>query len=249
MEKPSEQKENDILRFNNKKFEPVKKNGLVWMDEQWRREFWKKLISITLVLLSGYIYFLANKYNNIRFADIKPFIFIFPIDNWIPFNRFFAIPYYYWYFYIAITVLTMFFQRNSKNYYKLVFSMSLGVLLSSIIYIVFPTYVPRTELAGNDFLTGMIRRIYSIDPPYNCFPSMHVLYSFICCWYLLLFKRIGWWFDSLNILSFVMITLSTVYTKQHYTPDILGGMAVGALVCIIFTFSKIGQKEKMKIQI
>jgi len=137
----------------------------------------------------------------------------------------------------------MFFQNNSKNYYRLVFSLSLGLLINSIIYVAFPTYVLRPELVGNDFLTGLVRQIYTIDPPYNCFPSMHVLYSFICSWYLLIFKRVGWWFDVFIGLSFVLISLSTVFTKQHYTPDIIGGVVVGATVCCIFTFSKIGRNK------
>ncbi len=211
------------------------------MDETWRREFWKKALSISFVLLAGLAYFLANRFNDFRFIDIKPAILMFSIDQWIPFSRFFILPYYYWYFYIAFTVLAMFFQKDSRNYYRLVLSMFVGVMICSIVYVIYPTYVPRSELVGNDFLTGMIRRIYSIDPPYNCFPSMHVLYAFICCWYLMIFKRIGWWFDTLNILSFVIISLSTVFTKQHYTPDIIGGIAVGAVACCIFTFARTGR--------
>lgn len=215
---------------------------MVWNDERWRKETLKKLLAISLFLIAGYLYYLVNRYNDLRFVDTKPFIFIFPIDRYIQFSRFSAIPYYFWYLLITFTLLIMFFQKDSKYYYKLIFSMFSGVLISCIIYVVFPTYVPRIELNGNDFLTGMIRRIYTIDPPYNCFPSMHILYTFICCWYLAVFRRIGWWFDVLNGLSFVLITLSTVYSKQHYTPDILGGIAVGAAVCVLFTFIKTGNK-------
>ena len=222
-------------------------NERVWMDGGWRKEIIKKALAVVFILLAGLAYFLANRYNNIRFATIKPAILEFPIDQWIPFDRFFILPYYYWYFYIAFTVLILFFQKESKNYYRLIFSMFVGVMICSIIYVAYPTYVPRSELTGNDFLTQMIARIYAIDPPYNCFPSMHVLYAFICCWYLAMFKRIGWWFDTLNLLSFVMISLSTVFTKQHYTPDIVGGIVVGALACCIFTFVKIKRTNGSKL--
>ncbi|MHB1485089.1 MAG: phosphatase PAP2 family protein [Saccharofermentanales bacterium] len=217
---------------------------MVWNDYAWRKELLKKILVVSLFFIAGYLYYLVNLYNDIRFADTKPFIFIFPIDKYIPFSRFSAIPYYYWYLYTAATLLIMFFQRESKSYYRLIFSMFTGVLISCAIYIVFPTYVPRIELTGDDILTNMIRRIYTIDPPYNCFPSMHVLYSFICFWYLAIFRRVGWWFDLLNGMSFILITLSTVYSKQHYTPDILGGIAVGATVCAVFTFVIIRNRKK-----
>jgi membrane-associated phospholipid phosphatase len=208
--------------------------------------FFKKILFLLLIPVSGLAYFVANKVNNLRFVDTKPFIFIFPIDNLISFNKLFIIPYFYWYFYVAATLLILFFHKDSKFFFKQVLSMASGVLLSVVIYLAFPTHVPRSELIGVDILTEMVRNIYQIDPPYNCFPSMHVLYAFICCWYLLIFKRISIWFDILNVASFVIISLSTVYTKQHYTPDILGGVIVGAIFCSIFTFTKVGNAKKVK---
>ncbi len=220
--------------MDEKKFH--KSNKPIWKDEIWRKEAPKKVLTMGLLLIAGFLYFITNHYNDFRFADSKPFIFAFPIDQAIPLTRFFILPYFYWYFVIVFTVLLLFFQKDSRYYYKLVFSMSSGVFLSSIVFFVFPTYLPRPELMGDDFLTGMIRFIYAADPPYNCFPSMHVLYAFVCAWYLAVFKRIGWWFDLINAVGFILICLSTVYTKQHYTPDILGGVVLGAAVCCFYTF-------------
>ncbi len=212
-------------------------------DKIWRKEFFVKAATISLLLIAGCLYYLANNFNAARFVDTKPLIFKFPIDNSIEFNRFFVIAYYFWYIYIAFTVISLFIQKKSAFFYKLIFTMVVSVFFSFIIYVGFPTYVPRETLPGNDLLTNMIRNIYAIDQPFNCFPSMHVFYSFICCWYLLLFRRIGLWFDLLNIFCFVMISLSTVYTKQHYTPDIVGGIVIAAIVCVFFTFTNIGGKK------
>lgn len=210
------------------------------MQQGWRKDWLRKLLTLSLFVIGGYLYYLVNRYNGMRFTQTKPFIFMFPIDRSIPFSRFSAIPYFYWYLYTTITIIVIYFQKQSKYFYKLLYSMFTAVLISCIIYIVFPTYVPRMELTGNDILTGMIRSIYQIDPPYNCFPSMHVFYSFIFCWYLSIYKKHGWLFHTLNILSFILISLSTVYSKQHYTPDILGGIAVAVPVCLFFTFTKAG---------
>lgn len=234
----------DILKFL---FNNGDQGVWFWQDEPWRKEFLRKLITISLALIAGYLYYLANHYNAMRFVDTKPFIFKFPIDDYIKFNNLFVIPYYLWYFYIAFTVIMLFLQKNSSLYFKLIFTMAISVFVSCVFYLGFPTYVPRETLPGNDILTQMIKNIYAIDPPFNCFPSMHVLYAYICCWYLLYFRRIGLWFDILNITVFVLITLSTVYTKQHYTPDILGGVVIAGIFCALFTYSdKIFKTSKIK---
>jgi len=71
----------DRITVSKEKHKAFQKEGMVWMDEGWCKEFWKKLISIVLVLLAGYGYYLVDRYNNMRFAEIKPAIFNFPIDQ------------------------------------------------------------------------------------------------------------------------------------------------------------------------
>jgi len=202
----------------------------------------KQIVFTSLLFIGSISYLFVNRFNAARFIDVKPFIWEFPIDSIIPFNRIFILPYYYWYFYIALTVILLFLNKNVWKYFAFIMSMALGALVCSFIFIIFPTYVPRTELVGSDFLTAMVRQIYAIDLPYNCFPSLHVVYAFICSWYLFLFNSKSKIFSIFIIISFILISLSTVFTKQHYTPDILGGIVVGALVCSIFTFSGISKR-------
>jgi hypothetical protein len=40
---------------------------------------------------------------------------------------------------------------------------------------------PRPEdVAGEGFMVWGLRFLYDADPPYNCFPSLHVAHSFVC---------------------------------------------------------------------
>jgi len=193
--------------------------------------YFKKLFVLFVFLLVTSGYFFVNLYNDFRMAQgLIPTIWAFGIDYYIPFTRFAVIPYISWYVYVTFTVLYLIFSKESKNYFKFIYSMIAGACISYFIFVLFPTHVPRPELMGNDIFTILTASIYNADPPYNCFPSMHVLYAFLC--FIFLHKKfIGRnYLKILNAGIFIIICASTVFTKQHYTPDILGGIVIGLLI-------------------
>lgn len=93
-----------------------------------------------------------------------------------------------------------------------------------------PTHVPRPPVEGDSLAIMGIRLVYASDRPYNGFPSMHVSWTLIACTYLhrLIGRRAV--LKILNWTYLVPACLSTVFTRQHYTPDVLGGLAIGAIV-------------------
>ena len=101
-----------------------------------------------------------------------------------------------------------------------VFTFSLGVL----IFIFFPTYIPQASLPGNDLCTSLLRMLHEKWGRYDDFPSGHIyittlLTLFFCRWV----PRQKW----IWILILVIVSLSTLFTGQHYIADVLGGYAVG----------------------
>ncbi len=129
------------------------------------------------------------------------------------------------------------FSKKSNIYFNFIYSMIAGACISYFIFIIFPTHVPRPELSGNDVFTMLTKSIYDADPPYNCFPSMHVLYAFFCFIFLQKEFRGKNFLKIINIFLFVVICASTVFTKQHYTPDILGGIVIGLLIYYLPNFA------------
>jgi membrane-associated phospholipid phosphatase len=96
---------------------------------------------------------------------------------------------------------------------------SLGVL----IFIFVPTYVSAAYLPGNDIFTTLLRFIHENWGRYDAFPSGHiyittVLALFFGRWY----PRQKW----LWILIVIIVSFSTLFTRQHYILDVLGGYAV-----------------------
>jgi len=90
--------------------------------------------------------------------------------------------------------------------------------------------MPRPDLVGSDFLTSIIRAIYSFDQPYNCFPSIHVLACYI------IMRGIDKCQPGINKLKIsagvisTLIVLSTLFIKQHAIMDVFSAVLIGEVV-------------------
>jgi len=93
-------------------------------------------------------------------------------------------------------------------------------------FIFLPTYVSPGTLHGNDIFTSLLRIIHEDWGRYDAFPSGHI---YITTLLTLFFSR---WYPrqkALWILILVIVSLSTLFTGQHYVLDVLGGYAVGSI--------------------
>lgn len=145
---------------------------------------------------------------------------IIDIDKSIPFIKLFAIPYLMWqpFTFLTLVYLCLYYR---KVYYKVLSNLIIGMIICYIIYYFFETAVPRPELYGNDFLTNLVRFIYSMDQPFNCFPSIHVLGCYT------MIKGVKEISDKISIdkivitLVSIIIILSTQFIKQHVILDLI----------------------------
>ena len=99
------------------------------------------------------------------------------------------------------------------------FTFTFGVL----IFIFFPTYVPAAALPGNDLFTSLLRMLQEKWGRYDAFPSGHI---YITTLLTLFFNR---WYPRQRLawgLILVIVSLSTLFTGQHYIADVLSGYAV-----------------------
>lgn len=117
---------------------------------------------------------------------------------------------------------------DRKQYYVTLSSVILGKLTCFSIYYMWQTTVPRPEVVGTDVFSNLVRYIYSIDQPVNCFPSIHVLTTFVIM--LAAYKRREQHRWEYWILTFFgsLIILSTLLTKQHAFLDAVSGIAVAS---------------------
>lgn len=167
------------------------------------------------------------------------FQLITTIDTNIPFIKEFIIPYILWYPFMFLTLLFL-CLKDLKVYYRTLITLNLSLLSCYLIYYFFQTTVPRPVVYGNDIFSYLTLLIYKFDKPFNCFPSIHVVTSY------LMIKGINSVDCSKKIkhlVAFVSISIivSTLFVKQHVILDVLSAILLGD---IIFDFI-----EKLSVKV
>ncbi|WNB91342.1 phosphatase PAP2 family protein [Bacillus sp. NEB1478] len=157
------------------------------------------------------------------------------VDHKIPFIEIFVVPYLLWYAFIFLMfVYLCVFDR--AIYYKTLLSFCIGMLTCYAVYFFFQTTVPRPDLNGDGIITGMVKYVYGADQPFNCFPSIHVLTSYLM---ILAIRHSKTWTIKkdffVSTISFSII-LSTLFLKQHVVLDAVAGILLGSLLFKLFYY-------------
>ncbi|MDT8718932.1 inositol phosphorylceramide synthase [Clostridium sp. 19966] len=193
-----------------------------WLFKSIKDNF-PKLLLMAGIPVMGAIYGLVNNVN----GGYK--IMITPLDNYIPFVKEFIVFYMLWFPYIFLGMVYI-CSKDAKVYYRTISSLLLGMGISCVIFLVFQTYVPRPTVDGSDIFSKLVMFIYSTDKPYNCFPSLHVLESYVVMRGIHSIsdkdKRVVIASDIIGVL----IILSTQFVKQHVIIDVVGGIYLGEVI-------------------
>mgnify|MGYP000961112352 CR=1 FL=1 len=156
------------------------------------------------------------------------------IDERIVFSPAWIIPYVIWYFFLPSVALTLMF-KDKKQCGITLLTMTLGVLFCYLTYSFFQTQVPRPDVPGADLFSRLVRLIYSIDQPYNAFPSIHVLVTYALMLGTAKAQGINKAAKAAIWVVGWSIILSTVFVKQHVAADILGGIVVAQVLHLLLT--------------
>lgn len=151
------------------------------------------------------------------------------IDRSIPFVRQFVLAYVVWYPMVPLVFLYI-CVKDKENYCRMIISFAFSLIICYIIFFFFQTTVPRPVVTGNDLCSNLVKLIYSIDNPYNCFPSIHVM---VCA---LMIEGIWKTRNKSNVVAVIVtvigisVMLSTVFIKQHVFLDGVSGIMVASIV-------------------
>jgi len=149
------------------------------------------------------------------------------IDDVIPFNEYFIVPYLLWFVFIAAVFLYFFFT-DVPGFYRLALMMFSGMTIFLIISTLYPNGLhlrPAVFIRENGFM-DMVRSLYKTDTPTNVFPSIHVFNSLTACIAIYFNTNlrkhniIRW---SAYILG-ALIILATMFLKQHSVVDVTGAV-------------------------
>jgi membrane-associated phospholipid phosphatase len=128
-------------------------------------------------------------------------------------------------------LLPVFVVRNSFLMRRALLAGITVFVLAYAGFLAYPTMLPRPQLAEGGFFARSLQINYSLDPPYNCFPSLHVAWAFVAA---LTSYRVHRGVGIIALVWAGIISVSTLYTKQHYALDALGGTAIAFVAYVLF---------------
>lgn len=167
------------------------------------------------------------------------------LDDMIPFCEYFIIPYYFWFIYLVWMLVYSFFY-DVDSFKKYMTFIIVSYTITCIIYLIIPTEQnlrPILTQGDNIFKDAVYHLHNTVDNPKNVCPSLHVTGSMAVMFTAWHSKRYSSPLSRcIFIIITVLISLSTVFLKQHSALDIFASL----IMCFIlypFVFKRIPLKH------
>lgn len=154
-----------------------------------------------------------------------------PLDRALPLIPSWALVYGALYLFLILLPILVVRQdaliRRTVHAYLLVW-----ISAYAFFFVLYPTQAPRPEVVPVEgFGAWGLRALYSSDPPYNCFPSLHVAHSFVSAFSS---HRVHGRLGIVAITCAFLVAVSTLVTRQHYILDAIAGIGLAILAWLIF---------------
>lgn len=175
----------------------------------------------------GFVFWFAEQVHQVD-AYFPMYCFL---DDYVPFNEWFVIPYLYWFVFLIGTLVYTFFA-DVPVFKQMMHFVIVTYTSALVIFFLFPNcQLLRPETFERDnMLTRFMAGFYEFDTNTNVFPSLHVVGSMaalFAAWRANGLRTTLW--RTVSVISAVLISVSTVFLKQHSVLDIFGAIPVCAL--------------------
>lgn len=158
------------------------------------------------------------------------------VDDMIPFNELFVIPYFLWFAYVSAVVLYCFF-KNKQEYGRTCVFLFTGMTIFLVISTLWPNghHLRPHVMPRENIFTAMVAHLYRADTPTNLWPSIHV-YNSIGAHLAVIHNpklaenkklRAG------SLMLCVSIILSTMFIKQHSMFDVLTAFIMAGIMYLV----------------
>ena len=214
----------------------------------------KKLITLLKKIpwrgyAAGIFYFVLQRYLYSLGARLcvslgmieKAFVWKVPfIDDAIPLVPVFAVPYLFCFIFWIMGPMAV-SLTGRKNNIRFFLGFTLAYLIGFVFFIYIPTYMDRVKegllIAADQpgIFNTLLRFIYCNDGgpvAYNLFPSYHCLISMYCYLGVRKQEEISKGYRAYSLIMAVLTCLATLFTKQHYIPDVIGGCLI-SVICYV----------------
>ena len=181
------------------------------------------------VLTMGLMIFFVTGYFGVGTSRNLPHAHVLTtgLDERIPFVAS-SVWMYLWVFPCALIPLFVVRCGHLFRLTAIAYAMVIGISL--ICFITFPVTsvglrVPQAKLDVSAFSQWAISRLYSIDPPYNLFPCLHLSVAGVAAFSV---WKVSKPYGCAVFLSVIFAGVSVCTVKQHYLLDVLGGIVLAA---------------------
>ena len=164
-----------------------------------------------------------------------------PLDDKIPFRAGFVYFYVMWFPYLVVPGV-FWLLNEPETFRRYMLSIALGFTFAVIVCVVFPNCqnMRPDPVPGKGLAPAIVRMLYAADTNTNVLPSVHVIGAAVmayACAYSPAVRRHGWMLPCVIVLA-VMITLSTLFIKQHSALDVITAL----IVCVPLWFAVYGKR-------
>lgn len=155
------------------------------------------------------------------------------LDDYIPFNEYFVIPYFLWFLYVTGAIVYFFF-KNKDDYYRLCIFLFTGMTISLLICTLFKNGTDFRPLIdpNKNLCSRLVYQLYQTDTCTNVFPSIHVYNSIGT--HIAIMKSEALKKNKLirtaSFILMVSICMATVFLKQHSIIDVVGAVLLCGMI-------------------
>jgi membrane-associated phospholipid phosphatase len=169
------------------------------------------------------------------------------LDDLIPFNEYFVVPYVLWFVYMFVAFWYFFFT-SKQEFYRMCTFLIAGMTISLLICTFFPNGTDlRVEVdPKQNVFCWLVHFIHRADTATNVFPSIHAynsigVHSAVMNSRSLKNKLIV---RRASFLLMMTICLSTVFLKQHSVVDVLGATILGLFMYSLVYGSEFAENRR-----
>lgn len=156
------------------------------------------------------------------------------LDDKIPFCEWFLIPYLFWFiFLVGMHIYLLLF--DTKAFRRFMYFIYMTYTVTMVIYLIWPTcqQLRPSVFPRDNPLTRFMAWFYRFDTDTNVCPSLHVVGSMavaFAAWDTPRFRKPGW--KAAFMGTALLISISTVFVKQHSILDVFAAMVLCILAYI-----------------
>lgn len=180
-------------------------------------------LPLILVLSSNFIVYYLTLF--LLPENIKRYELALLLDDKIPLIPFFVLIYVLAFVQWAASYV-FHCRDNELTCYQITTAGLIAKFSCLIFFIALPTVITIPEVTGSGFFEWGTRFIHSADRPYNLFPSIHCLESWLCFRGAMMLKRKNYYYITFQGIFTLLVFASTLFIKQHFIVDIPAGILV-----------------------